>query len=334
MEMGYIPIANSPIHPLLNVTEQGLAGARSGTTRRKGGDMSSRKSRRQGTGSGSPAGVVFALSLFLGASPGITGEHDGVQTVRWKPEPSPPPAAVAAPAASPSLPADPLPAAGGDQVGYDIGDFETAAGPTVGFALDGIVVAGRRFPRDGAGVLSEPADPVAEFAVPAGKGPQGNRDKLQLIRNYARTYDLDWALIAAIARVESGFNQNARGAGGAVGVMQLLPSTAASRPLNMPNVKDLETNIHAGVKYFRHLVDAYFADARKDGLLMALAAYKAGPARLVRFRDKARREGLDPTRWHGHVEAIAVRELGADVANYVDDILRHYARYRIRPPRM
>jgi membrane-bound lytic murein transglycosylase MltF len=224
-----------------------------------------------------------------------------------------------------------LPTADEPEVGYDVGDFETAAGPAVGFALDGIAGASRRLPRERIG--TEP-DTAAEVPASPRKRTRGGLNKLSLIQNYARDYDLDWALIAAIARVESGFDQGARGPSGAVGVMQLLPSTAASRPLNMPNVADLETNIHAGVKYFRHLVDVYFADVSKDRFQMAIAAYKAGPARLVRYRQKARQEGLDPNRWHGHVEAIAVSELGADVANYVDSILRHYTHYRRQAPKI
>ena len=101
--------------------------------------------------------------------------------------------------------------------------------------------------------------------------PLDYSDQLQL---YKAT--IDPYLIAALIRQESGFNTKARSPAGAVGLMQLLPSTArlwsrsSARQLTDPAV-----NIKVGVKYFKHLLDRYQGDAE-----LALAAYNAGPERI------------------------------------------------------
>ena len=59
----------------------------------------------------------------------------------------------------------------------------------------------------------------------------------------------------------------------------------------------MENNIHAGVKYLRHLMDTYLDDDAIDPVerqLLALAAYNAGPGRIRQLRRKAVAAGLDP----------------------------------------
>ena len=87
---------------------------------------------------------------------------------------------------------------------------------------------------------------------------------------------------------------------GAVGVMQIKPSTAAGAPILINGVEaSAERNIEAGVKYLRFMVDRYYKDApmtRVNKGLFAVASYNAGPARIAGLRRKAEAQGLDPER--------------------------------------
>src|SRR6188768_587231 len=108
---------------------------------------------------------------------------------------------------------------------------------------------------------------------------------------YAERYKLDWLLLVAQGYQESGLNQKLVSNKGAVGIMQVLPSTAASKPFYIRNINKLDNNVHAGTKYMRYLIDRYFTDPKIDKLnrhLLALAAYNAGPARVAQLRKKTK----------------------------------------------
>lgn len=90
-----------------------------------------------------------------------------------------------------------------------------------------------------------------------------------LIDGAAKKYRVDPKLLSAIAQVESGGNQDATSSAGAVGVMQLMPDTAASLGVNP---YDKQQNIEGGAKYLREMLDSFDGDIRK-----AVAAYNAGP---------------------------------------------------------
>lgn len=151
------------------------------------------------------------------------------------------------------------------------------------------------------------------------------------LKRYAGNYEFDWLLVAALAYQESRFDQNARSPEGAVGVMQILPSTAAAPPVNISDVHLLEKNIHAGIKYLRYIHDRYFSNAGLDRFnrtLFAFAAYNAGPARVAFLRKKARQMGLDPNVWFQNVEIAAARVIGRETVQYVNNILKYYILYR------
>lgn len=92
------------------------------------------------------------------------------------------------------------------------------------------------------------------------------------INEAAQKYNVDPALLAAIAKQESGFNQSAQSGAGAVGVMQLMPDTAKGLGVD---ANDLQGNIEGGAKYIRQMLDMYDGDVEK-----ALAAYNAGAGNL------------------------------------------------------
>lgn len=90
-----------------------------------------------------------------------------------------------------------------------------------------------------------------------------------LIQEFSRKYDVDFALVKAMIRAESGFNPNAVSKKGAKGLMQLMPETALR--LNVMNVFDPRENIDGGVRYFKYLLSLFNNDLR-----LSLAAYNAG----------------------------------------------------------
>jgi soluble lytic murein transglycosylase-like protein len=91
----------------------------------------------------------------------------------------------------------------------------------------------------------------------------------ELFKEVARTYNLDPKLLHAIAKVESNYNPRAVSPKGALGVMQLIPSTA--RLVGVSDPFDPRENIHGGARYLKYLLDKF------GDLTLALAAYNAGP---------------------------------------------------------
>jgi membrane-bound lytic murein transglycosylase MltF len=113
---------------------------------------------------------------------------------------------------------------------------------------------------------------------------------LALFRSYGKQYDLDYLLMAAQGYQESQLDQTAKSQVGAVGVMQVMPATGAE--LNVGDIHQVEPNIHAGVKYIRHLISNYFEDKPMDPInrmLFAFASYNAGPGRIRQLRRESAR---------------------------------------------
>lgn len=140
---------------------------------------------------------------------------------------------------------------------------------------------------------------------------------------YAEYYGFDWKLIAALAYQESRFNQHKKSNMGAIGIMQIKPSTSKDKNVDIPHINKLENNIEAGVKYLAFLRDRYFSDPRytpEDRNNFALAAYNAGPARILQLQQDARRHGLNPYKWFYNVESLARNEIGRETVNYVTSI--------------
>lgn len=153
-----------------------------------------------------------------------------------------------------------------------------------------------------------------------------------LFEKYAVRYDFDHLMITAQAYQESGLDHSKVSSAGAVGIMQLLPSTAASKPVGINDIRQLENNIHAGVRYLRHIHDVYLVDEPMDPInktLFAFAAYNAGPSRLMKLRREAARQGLDPNRWFHNVENIAAKRVGRETVQYVGNIYKYYIAYRL-----
>ena len=97
-----------------------------------------------------------------------------------------------------------------------------------------------------------------------------------IIRKAAKRYQVDPSLIRAIIMAESSYNPKAVSKKGAIGLMQLMPSTAEA--LGVEDGFNPEHNINAGVKYFKQLLNQFNGDVK-----LALAAYNAGSGRVREY---------------------------------------------------
>lgn len=158
------------------------------------------------------------------------------------------------------------------------------------------------------------------------------RATVEFFKKYSDQYGFDWLLVAAQAYQESRLDQSASSPAGAVGVMQIKPSTAAGSPINIKDVGNVDANIHAGVKYMRFMVDEYFKGESLDRVnkgLFACASYNAGPNKIAKLRKQAAEEGLDPNKWFNNVELIADREIGHETVTYVSNIYKYYVAFKL-----
>jgi hypothetical protein len=137
--------------------------------------------------------------------------------------------------------------------------------------------------RLGIGTLEVTADEVMRIetipdAKPAnGKmlGYGGSAQSEEILNHAADTQGLDEDFIRSVAKVESGLHQEAVSRKGAMGLMQLMPSTAEHFGVN---AAEMEDNARGGAKYLRYLLIRYHGNSA-----LALAAYNAGPDTVAKF---------------------------------------------------
>ncbi|MGH0036878.1 MAG: transporter substrate-binding domain-containing protein [Myxococcota bacterium] len=167
-----------------------------------------------------------------------------------------------------------------------------------------------------------------------------------LIQDYASRYGFDWRLIAAQMHQESRFDPGARSFAGAQGLLQVLPRTA--REFGFGDLHEPENGIHAGVRYLSWIRDRFDTHSdHQERTWLSLAAYNAGYGHVRDAQRIARKRGLDPDRWFGHVEqAMLLKEdpevyrqtrfgyaRGREPVNYVRAIRDRYRAYvRVAAP--
>jgi membrane-bound lytic murein transglycosylase F len=156
---------------------------------------------------------------------------------------------------------------------------------------------------------------------------------------------LDWRLIAAQAYQESRFDPTLQSAAGALGVMQVLPTTGAA--MGFRNLRDPTENIPAGVTYLRRMLDLLEPELPfGERVRLGLAAYNAGMGHVEDARRVAADQGLDPDVWEGNVEKgfLLLQDpaiyrharygyvRGREPVNYVAHILERFGVYAAAVP--
>jgi membrane-bound lytic murein transglycosylase MltF len=151
-------------------------------------------------------------------------------------------------------------------------------------------------------------------------------------KKYAEQYNLDYLMMAAQGYHESRLDQSVKSRVGAVGIMQVMPSTAASAPVKIANIETEENNIHAGMRLMHYLIEDHFNEPGLDlrnRILFAVASYNAGPTKIARCRTLAKNMGYDPNQWFNNVEVAAAKVIGRETTQYVANIYKYYVAYRL-----
>ena len=158
------------------------------------------------------------------------------------------------------------------------------------------------------------------------------KETMPYFQKYADTYGFDYLMLSAMGYQESKLDQKVKSQAGGIGVMQILPSTAKDKNINIPDITKIDPNIHAGTKYLRFIIDSYFADIpgmdKLNRMLFAFASYNAGPAKIAKLRQKTEKMGLNPNVWFKNVEVVAAKEIGRETVQYVSNIFKYYVAYR------
>ena len=111
---------------------------------------------------------------------------------------------------------------------------------------------------------------------------------VKYFQKYAAEYNFDYLMLAAQGYQESTLKQELVSPRGAVGVMQVLPQFAAANPIDIPNVRQAEPNIHAGTKMLAYITKTYFNDP---------AITPMNWCRRTSRATRARRSSMRPVRW-------------------------------------
>jgi membrane-bound lytic murein transglycosylase MltF len=155
---------------------------------------------------------------------------------------------------------------------------------------------------------------------------------VEYFKQYGAQYNFDYLMLAAQGYQESMLQQDRVSPRGAVGVMQVLPQYAAANPINIPDVRNAKSNIHAGAKMLALITKTYFNDpaiSPVDKTLFTFASYNAGQNRIVRLRNEAAKQGLDPNKWFGNVELMVAKDIGQETVQYVANIYKYYVAYKM-----
>jgi membrane-bound lytic murein transglycosylase F len=165
-----------------------------------------------------------------------------------------------------------------------------------------------------------------------------------LLKKYADSLKWDWRILASLIYQESQFDPTAQSWAGAVGLMQLMPSTA--QMYEVADRTDPSENIEAGIKYLIYLDDFWkqYITSKTERIKFVLASYNIGLGHITDARKLAQKYGSDPNVWDDSVEFYLLQKSkskyynddvveygycrGIETVNYVKDILNRYNQYK------
>jgi membrane-bound lytic murein transglycosylase MltF len=157
-------------------------------------------------------------------------------------------------------------------------------------------------------------------------------EMVKLFQQYGNQYSYPYLMLLAQAFQESRLNQTLRSRVGAVGVMQIKPSTAAQGPINIRDVNELDHNIEAGAKFMSFIETGYLKSEPMDAVtesLFAMASYNAGPTKIQTLRKEAAERGYNPNLRFNNVEIITSMHVGRETVQYVSNIYKYYLAYKM-----
>lgn len=125
-------------------------------------------------------------------------------------------------------------------------------------------------------VYAKPDTGIADYSSGAGSSISSPSNMDSIFKEAANTYGVPENLLKAVAKAESDFNPNCTSSAGAMGVMQLMPSTA--KELGVTNAYDAKQNIMGGAKLLSQLLSKYNGNTS-----LALAAYNAGSGNVDKY---------------------------------------------------
>ena len=145
------------------------------------------------------------------------------------------------------------------------------------------------------------------------------------VKKHARRYGFDWRLISAQIYAESSFRHDVVSSAGAVGLMQIMPSTAKWLGVDPKLLTKPEISISLGCYYDWRLYAALKEiDIERDRLAITLASYNCGPGRMRRARRQSSNGGSEASGSWDKVKPYLPKE----TQRYVPKIFSKYAEYR------
>ncbi len=165
----------------------------------------------------------------------------------------------------------------------------------------------------------------------------------ELVKEAAAVIAWDWKLLSSLIFQESRFDPKAKSWAGAVGIMQLIPETAASFGVKDPF--NPRQSINAGTKYIKWLDEFWRQRIPEQGerIKFILASYNIGQGHILDAYRLAEKYGQDQRRWDNHVEKYLLLKsnpkyfndpvvksgycIGRETVNYVNEVMKRYQSY-------
>lgn len=157
----------------------------------------------------------------------------------------------------------------------------------------------------------------------------------RLITAAADRSGLDWWLIYGVIEQESGFDPNAESGAGALGLMQLMPSTFPA--WSRTSLLDPDNNVKLGCEHLAECIAMWRRESRDEAIRFGLASYNGGPGYVLAAQKLTAGDGLDGSCWANVALQLPFatcdgRHCDADqMRDYVRDIWAKYEARRIAP---